>query len=171
MVDSTFEGFQSEKFPDLDHALSHSTDSRLFAVGNAMIEQGYSVDKVHSLTKIDKWFLFKLENIVRMRQKILAFKDSGDELNAAVLKRAKQLGFSDKQIGDLTNSSELAVRKTRKQHGIVPFVRRIDTLASEFPAATNYLYTTYNASTHDVKFDENGIVVLGSGVYRKQCRV
>ena len=166
MVDPTFDGFQSQQFADLDHALSHPTDSRLFAVGNAMIEQGYSVDKVHSLTKIDKWFLFKLHNIVQMRQKLLAFKDADDELNADVLRKAKQLGFSDKQIGELTSSTELAIRETRKHHGIIPFVKRIDTLASEFPAATNYLYTTYNASTHDVKFDENGIVVLGSGVYR-----
>jgi carbamoyl-phosphate synthase large subunit len=80
--------------------------------------------------------------------------------------RAKQLGFSDCQIADLVGTSELVVRQQRKDLGIIPYVKRIDTLASEFPAATNYLYTTYNASTHDVDFEENGVLVLGSGVYR-----
>lgn len=80
--------------------------------------------------------------------------------------RAKRMGFADAQIGDLVNATEDAVRGARKAFGITPFVKRIDTLAAEYPAHTNYLYTTYNASTHDVKFDENGTMVLGSGVYR-----
>ena len=82
------------------------------------------------------------------------------------MRRAKKMGFSDSQIADLVDTSEDVVRAARKAHGITPFVKRIDTLAAEYPAHTNYLYTTYNASTHDVKFDDNGTMVLGSGVYR-----
>jgi carbamoyl-phosphate synthase large subunit len=82
------------------------------------------------------------------------------------MQRAKRQGFSDSQIADLVSSEELAVRAHRKSLGVTPFVKRIDTLAAEYPAHTNYLYTTYNASTHDVKFDDNGTMVLGSGVYR-----
>jgi len=156
------------------------------------------VDQVHDLTKIDKWFLHKLANIVDTRRKLKAI-GSLAAVPQDLLKLAKQQGFSDLQIAQLVNrcgardaddatgtcgaltpgasrswaaaavpSDELAVRAHRKGLGITPFAKQIDTLAAEFPAATNYLYTTYNASEHDVPFskDDGGVMVLGSGVYR-----
>lgn len=189
MVDPSFAGFESMPFPDVDGVLKKPTDRRLFAVANAMIEKGYSVDKIWEMTKIDKWFLYKLENIVNIRKELQKhkgptpvpedidtsvtppavktdYKLATSQIPVALLKKAKQSGFSDKQIADLTGSTELAIRALRKSHTIIPVVKRIDTLAAEFPAPTNYLYTTYNGTTNDVVFDDKGIVVLGSGVYR-----
>ncbi|KAI9335276.1 large subunit of carbamoyl-phosphate synthase [Obelidium mucronatum] len=171
MVDPSFSGFQSLPFPDLDRALSVPTDRRLFAVGKAMIDEGYTVDQVHDLTKIDRWFLHKLENIVNNRVELQKIAENADKKDASfipadLVKKSKKLGFSDAQIGSLTGTSEVLVRTHRKQLGITPFVKKIDTLAAEFPADTNYLYTTYNASTHDVTFEDKGVMVLGSGVYR-----
>ncbi|KAL1915643.1 uncharacterized protein VTP21DRAFT_6402 [Calcarisporiella thermophila] len=162
-VDPRFQGFEppTEPFEHLDKALSVPTDRRLFAIGQAMIDEGYSVDKVHSLTKIDKWFLNKLANIVEVRK---ALPQEG--LQPKLLERAKKTGYSDAQIAKLTKSTEDAVRQERKALGIIPRVKRIDTLAAEFPAKTNYLYTTYNATTDDITFNEHGTMVLGSGVYR-----
>ncbi|KAJ3108037.1 carbamoyl-phosphate synthase (glutamine-hydrolyzing) cpa2 [Phlyctochytrium bullatum] len=165
MVDPSFSGFQSLPTPDIDAVLSKPTDRRLFAIGQAMIEKDYSVDRVHKLTKIDKWFLYKLENIVSIRKRLLALPSYSD-ISKDLMIEAKKAGFSDTQIAVLTKTTERAVRELRKSMGIVPKVKRIDTLAAEFPAATNYLYTTYNASTHDVQFTDRGIMVLGSGVYR-----
>ena len=164
-IDPRFEGFQSLEFPDLDKELSVPSDRRLFAVGSAMLDKGYSVDRVHDLTKIDKWFLYKLENIVNIRRELM---DIGSlyGLTDDIVGHAKRAGFSDLQIAKAVNSTEDQVRARRKTFGIKPFVKRIDTLAAEFPAATNYLYTTYNASSHDVDFKEHGTMVLGSGVYR-----
>ncbi|KAI8844024.1 carbamoyl-phosphate synthase arginine-specific large chain [Chytriomyces cf. hyalinus JEL632] len=169
MVDPSLGGFQALPFSDLDNALSVPTDRRLFAVGEAMFEKGYSVDKIHDLTKIDRWFLHKLDNIVQAQIELKKLKKSGNDASfipTALLHKCKKLGYSDSQIGLLTGTSEPTVRAHRKSAGITPFVKRIDTLAAEFPADTNYLYTTYNASTHDVHFNDNGVMVLGSGVYR-----
>ncbi|KAJ3067850.1 carbamoyl-phosphate synthase (glutamine-hydrolyzing) cpa2, partial [Podochytrium sp. JEL0797] len=171
MVDPSFSGFQSLPFPDLNHALSVPTDRRLFAVGKAMIDEGYTVDQVHDLTKIDRWFLHKLDNLVQMRvalQKCAVDADTQDAsfIPEKLLKRAKQFGFSDTQIAQLTGTTEPMVRLHRKQLGITPVVKKIDTLAAEFPADTNYLFTTYNGTTHDVTFDDKGVMILGSGVYR-----
>ncbi|KAJ3188254.1 carbamoyl-phosphate synthase (glutamine-hydrolyzing) cpa2 [Gaertneriomyces sp. JEL0708] len=194
MVDPGFEGFQALDFPDLDKALSEPTDRRLFAVGSAMLNHGYTVDQVHDLTKIDKWFLYKLENLAKLQAELkkhdgprpveeIIQKDAEDPegtppvpiteyglstatLPASLLQKAKQSGFSDKQIAKYTRSSELAIRALRKEYGIIPIVKRIDTLAAEFPADTNYLYMTYNGTSDDVTFDDKGIMVLGSGVYR-----
>lgn len=112
-----------------------------------------------------QWYLYKIENIVNTHREL---KEAGsiETIDAELMSRAKKMGFSDSQIADLVNTSEDVVRAARKAHGVTPFVKRIDTLAAEYPAHTNYLYTTYNASTHDVKFDDNGTMVLGSGVYR-----
>ena len=164
-VDPGFSGFQSLPFDDLDHALAVPTDRRLFAVGTAMLEKDYSVERIHELTKIDPWFLYKLENIVEVKREIEAI-GSLFGLNQEIMTKAKKHGFSDKQIAEAVGSDELAVRARRKSFGVKPWVKRIDTLAAEFPANTNYLYTTYNASTHDIEFDEHGTMVLGSGVYR-----
>ena len=164
-IDPSFVGFQGGEFENLDEALAEPTDRRWLAVGQALLHENYSVEKVHELTKIDKWFLYKLGNIVEM-QKELEKIGSLFGLNRDVISRAKKLGFSDRQIGLAVGSSELEVRARRKNFGIVPFVKKIDTLAAEFPASTNYLYTTYNATENDVEFDEFGTMVLGSGVYR-----
>ena len=165
MVDPSLTGFQSKPFDDLDTALSRPTDERLFAVGEAMLDKGYSVDRVWELTKIDKWFLHKLKNIADTRAELKAYT-SISAVPADLLRRAKKQGFSDKQVAMLVGGTEDDARAARKAHGITPFVKQIDTLAAEFPAATNYLYTTYNASTDDVEFDQAGVMVLGSGVYR-----
>lgn len=164
-VDPGFVGFQALPFDDLDKALAVPTDRRLFAVGTAMLEENYTIERIHELTKIDPWFLYKLENIVEV-QKSLEAIGSLFGINQEIMMKAKKHGFSDKQIADAVGSDELAVRARRKSFGIRPWVKRIDTLAAEFPANTNYLYTTYNASTHDIEFDEHGTMVLGSGVYR-----
>lgn len=109
--------------------------------------------------------MYKINNIVRTH-KTLRAAGSLDALSEDLLRTAKKQGFSDAQIAALTSSLEDDVRSKRKLFGIIPFVKRIDTLAAEYPAHTNYLYTTYNAQTHDVEFDEHGTMVLGSGVYR-----
>ena len=164
-LDPRYLGFQGAEFDDLDDALQNPTDRRWLAVGQAMIHEDYSVDRIHQLTKIDKWFLYKLQNIVEVQKEM---EDIGSlfALNPDLILNAKQLGFSDKQIALFVGSSEGDVRARRKRFKITPFVKKIDTLAAEFPADTNYLYTTYNATTHDVSFDDHGIVILGSGVYR-----
>ncbi|TKA77026.1 Carbamoyl-phosphate synthase arginine-specific large chain [Cryomyces minteri] len=164
-VDPKYLGVQGDKFEDLDDALANPTDRRWLAVGQAMMHENYSVERVHELTKIDKWFLYKIQNIVDCTHEL---EDIGSlfGLKKELIMKAKKMGFSDKQIAKAVGSTEDEVRARRKNFGIKPFVKKIDTLAAEFPADTNYLYTTYNATTHDVTFDDHGIVVLGSGVYR-----
>lgn len=165
-VDPRFTGFEAYTDPeDLEDVLTNPTDTRLFAVARAMIHKGYSVDQIYDLTKIDKWFLYKLENIVLTRT-ALASTNSVSAIDKDLITTAKKQGFSDRQIADLVGDKEDTVRAHRKSLGVTPFVKRIDTLAAEYPAHTNYLYTTYNAQSHDVEFDEHGTMVLGSGVYR-----
>ncbi|EKM81108.1 hypothetical protein AGABI1DRAFT_112807 [Agaricus bisporus var. burnettii JB137-S8] len=165
-VDPRWKGFEAYVAPeDLDRALSRPTDMRLFAIAYAMYKKDYTVDQIHDLTKIDKWYLYKIDNIVQLHRTLKA-AGSLQNVDHELMQRAKRMGFADAQIGDLINATEDAVRAARKSMNITPFVKRIDTLAAEYPAHTNYLYTTYNASEHDVKFDENGTMVLGSGVYR-----
>ncbi|KAJ5112416.1 Carbamoyl-phosphate synthase arginine-specific large chain [Penicillium argentinense] len=164
-VDPKYIGLQGDHFEDLDDVLKNPTDRRWLAVGQAMLHEGYSVDKVHELSKIDKWFLYKIENIVNCHHEL---KEIGSlfGINPEMMMKSKKLGFSDKQISLLVGASEDDVRARRKSFGITPWVKKIDTLAAEFPADTNYLYTTYNATSHDVSFDDNGVIILGSGVYR-----
>lgn len=164
-VDPSYVGFQGDHFENLDETLANPTDRRWLAVGQALLHENYTVDQVHEISKIDKWFLHKLMNIVNMYRELEAAKTL-EAINFDLMQRAKKLGFSDKQIGLCVGSKELEVRAVRKAFGIVPFVKKIDTLAAEFPANTNYLYTTYNATSSDVEFDEHGTMVLGSGVYR-----
>ncbi|KAK3934489.1 hypothetical protein QBC46DRAFT_399693 [Diplogelasinospora grovesii] len=164
-VDPRFVGFQGDKFEDLDFELQNPTDRRWLAVGQAMLHENYSVERVHELTKIDKWFLYKLQNIVDCTRELQNVASLEGLRKEHVLK-AKKMGFSDKQIAMAVKSTEDKVRALRLEFGIRPWVKKIDTLAAEFPADTNYLYTTYNASTHDVTFEDKGTVVLGSGVYR-----
>ncbi|KAI9206090.1 uncharacterized protein BJ171DRAFT_612621 [Polychytrium aggregatum] len=163
-VEYSFTGFSPNEFiTNLDEELANPSDQRLFAIANAF-QKGYSVDQIHKLTNIDRWFLNKLKNISDMDARLSAF--TATSLPTNVLRAAKQIGFSDRQIAKATQTTELAIREIRKEAGITPFVKQIDTVAAEFPCYTNYLYMTYNASEHDVEFDDKGVVVLGSGVYR-----
>ncbi|PPQ75070.1 hypothetical protein CVT26_011813 [Gymnopilus dilepis] len=165
-VDPRWKGFEVVIEPeDLDKALSRPTDMRLFAIAYAMFKKNYSVDKLHELTKIDKWYLYKIDNIVQTHHTLKA-AGSIENIDHELMQRAKRMGFADAQIASIIGSTEDVVRAHRKSLGITPFVKRIDTLAAEYPAHTNYLYTTYNASEHDVDFNEHGTMVLGSGVYR-----
>jgi carbamoyl-phosphate synthase large subunit len=134
-VDPKYLGVQGDKFDDLDDVLANPTDRRWLAVGQAMLHEGYSVDRVHELSKIDKWFLYKIQNIVDTTHELEAI-GSLYGVKKELMHKAKKQGFSDKQIAKAVNSSEDEVRARRKNFGITPFVKRIDTLAAEFPAST-----------------------------------
>lgn len=169
-----FLGNQNLTFENLDNELINPTDSRIFAIADAL-ERNYSIDKIHDLTNIDKWFLVKLRNILEIKNELSAF-NCLESIPDELLLEAKQSGFSDFQIArfvlkskssDITQDMHI-VRNYRKSKNIVPFVKQIDTLAGEYPALTNYLYMTYNGSEHDVEFakDNRSVIVLGSGAYR-----
>ena len=150
----------------IDNELQTPSDQRLFAIANAM-HSGYTVDKIWEMTQIDKWFLRKLKRLSDFGKLLSTFNDSNIPLH--LFRQAKQLGFSDRQLAKFWGSNELnelRVRRLRVEAGITPFIKQIDTVAAEFPAFTNYLYLTYNGSEHDVSFEDHGVMVLGSGVYR-----
>ena len=169
-----FVGNDHLTFENLDDELANPTDLRTFAIAQAL-EEGYSIDRIYELTKIDRWFLGKLKNIVDYKHKLCQY-NSLEELPADVLRGAKVLGFSDFQIARFvckpkdTNMEKenLAVRAYRKKLGILPAVKRINTVASEHPDLTNYLYMTYSVEGYDVNYysNEKSVVVLGSGAYR-----
>ncbi len=170
-----FVGNKQLKVSDLDKALKEPTDKRIFILAQAL-QEGYTVERIHELTKIDRWFLHKLNNIIQTSRELAEYQSLA-ELPAELLLQAKQQGFSDFQVARAVIPNEfnngahkaaLDVRAHRKQLGIVPVVKQIDTLAAEYPAQTNYLYLTYNGSTNDVEYlhDHRSIVVLGSGAYR-----
>ncbi len=169
-----FVGNNQRDLPELEHALKEPTDKRIFAIAQALFK-GYTVDRIHELTKIDKWFLYKLQNIIATAKELSGY-DEVEAIPEALLRQAKEQGFSDFQIArevyqdKLTDpeKSLLEVRAFRKQLGILPVVKQIDTLAAEYPAQTNYLYLTYNGRENDVNYlhDHRSIVVLGSGAYR-----
>ncbi len=169
-----FVGNHDIDVPDLDHALSEPTDKRIFVISKAM-QQGYDVEKIHALTKIDRWFLYRLQNIIDTSRE-LRKASTLKELSPTLLRTAKEQGFSDFQIArevlkaGMTDAEQanLQVRSLRKSLGITPVVKQIDTLAAEYPAMTNYLYLTYNGSENDIQYvgDHRSIVVLGSGAYR-----
>src|SRR3989338_6676695 len=151
---------------DLDSELKNPTDKRMLAVAEA-IKKGYSIDEIYSLSKIDKWFLHKIKNIVDTDKEL--GKYDAKTVPKELLKIAKQQGFSDFQIARLLfadrnyEKNTLAIRELRKKYKIIPVVKQIDTLAAEYPARTNYLYMTYNGEEDDIKFDnKNSVVVLGS---------
>ncbi|KAG0230206.1 bifunctional pyrimidine biosynthesis protein [Mortierella sp. GBAus27b] len=163
-IDPSLVGFAAkESYPVIEDELTNPSDQRVFAIANAL-NQGYSVDRIWELTKIDKWFLNKLQNIVNLEKKLGQY--SATDVPVSLIRSAKQLGFSDRQIAIATSGNELSVRRMRTDAGITPFVKQIDTVAAEFPAFTNYLYMTYNAVEHDIAFEDKGVIVLGSGVYR-----
>ncbi len=176
MIGQGAHGFVANKeleVNDIDKELREPTDQRIFVISKAM-RAGYTVDQIHDLTKIDKWFLNKLENIVSTYVEMNRY-DQVEKLPFDLLKQAKQEGFSDFQIqraiyhdqnDNVTYQDH--VREYRKSLGIVPVVKQIDTLAAEFPAATNYLYLTYNGTKNDIDFSDGNkaVIVLGSGAYR-----
>ena len=168
-----FVGNEHTKFENLDEELANPTDLRVFSIASAL-EEGYSIERIFELTKIDPWFLGKLKNIVDYKN-VLATYNKIEDLPEDVVRQAKVLGFSDFQIARfvLKNSSNmenqlLAVRKHRKELGVLPAVKRINTVASEHPELTNYLYMTYAVKGYDVNYYKNdkSVVVLGSGAYR-----
>ncbi|OAX79365.1 protein pyrABCN [Emergomyces africanus] len=143
--------------------LQTPSDQRLFAIANAM-HSGYTVEDIWELTKIDKWFLRKLKGLSDFGKLMSGYNATTAPMS--LIRQAKQLGFSDRQLSKFLSSNELAIRRLRVEAGIVPVVKQIDTVAAEFPAFTNYLYLTYNGSENDVDFNDQGVMVLGSGVYR-----
>jgi carbamoyl-phosphate synthase large subunit len=169
-----FTGNHNLNFSDIEKELAEPTDMRIFVIAEAL-GKGMPVDRIHELTKIDKWFLYKLRNIIGIRNDLTGYS-SLDSVPHELLSDAKIYGFSDFQIArhilksDSINMNRdmLSVREFRKKSGIIPYVRQIDTLAAEYPAVTNYLYLTYSASEHDISFedDKKSIIVLGSGAYR-----
>ena len=172
-----FVGNNTKEIPadELDKALKAPTDTRIFAISQAL-HSGYTIEQIHALTKIDCWFLDKLQSIVRTSQR-LGEVAAIDKLPYELLLRAKRQGFSDFQIARFVLAAKgvkagdkeaLAVRSQRKQLGIVPVVKQIDTLAAEYPAETNYLYLTYSGTHSDINYEGDGrsVVVLGSGAYR-----
>ncbi len=176
MIGQGMHGFVENRelvIPDLDKALHEPTDKRIFVISKAM-RAGYTVDHIHELTKIDKWFLQKLHGIMETDNELRACSD--ENIGTALLRKAKCQGFTDFQIAralgmDRRMDGEdaiLKIRNYRKSLGIVPVVKQIDTLAAEYPAQTNYLYLTYNGIENDVNYlgDRRSIVVLGSGAYR-----
>jgi carbamoyl-phosphate synthase large subunit len=151
-------------FEDLEQELKNPTDLRIFAVAEA-VRDFDDIDRIHELTQIDRWFLHKIRNIVNMEMDLR--EHSCSALPGDVIRSAKRLGFSDKQIALTLGCEELDVRKIRKSAGIMPFVKQIDTLGAEYPAQTNYLYLTYSGEEDDIDFsDSNKVIVLGSGSYR-----
>jgi len=172
-----FVGNNTKEIPtdELDKALKAPTDTRVFAISQAL-HAGYTIEQIHALTKIDCWFLDKLQSIVRTSQR-LGEVAAIDKLPYELLLRVKRQGFSDFQIARFVLAAKgvkagdkeaLAVRSQRKQLGIVPVVKQIDTLAAEYPAETNYLYLTYSGTHSDINYEGDGrsVVVLGSGAYR-----
>ena len=180
MIGQGMHGFVENKelvIADLDKALREPTDKRIFVISKAF-RAGYTVDQVHALTKIDRWFLEKLMNIMDTSRELHSFMADGElpMIPVDLLRKAKVQGFSDFQIARALGLEQamdgeeaiLAVRNFRKSAGILPVVKQIDTLAAEYPAQTNYLYLTYSGTANDVRYlgDRKSIVVLGSGAYR-----
>ena len=169
-----FVGNDHTKFDNLDEELSNPTDLRIFAIAQAL-EEGYTIERIEELTKIDPWFIERMKNIVDYKHKLSEY-NTLEEIPAEVLREAKVLGFSDFQIGRFvlktqnTNMEKevLAVRDLRKKLNILPAVKRIPTVASEHPDLTNYLYMTYAVEGYDINYykNEKSVIVLGSGAYR-----
>jgi len=166
MLDLGYKGFTGDghKFKNLDEEIAKPTDKRMFAIAQAL-KKGYSVKKIHELSKITPWFLYKMKNIIDTEKKLEGLKLN--KISKELMREAKERGFSDLQIAGFTNSNEFEVRKVRKALNVIPVVKQIDTLAAEYPAQTNYLYLTYHGEEDDIPTGEKDqIVVLGSGAYR-----
>lgn len=189
MIGQGMHGFVENKelkIADIDAALREPTDKRIFVISKAMHLPEYTIDRIHELTKIDKWFLYKLKHIIDIDEGLKNLRkeklESGEEsilqyLSSSILKEAKVYGFTDFQIARAVGLEQevgnmhkamLQVRQLRKSLGILPVVKQIDTLAAEYPAQTNYLYVTYAGETADIAYENDGrsVIVLGSGAYR-----
>ncbi len=178
MIGQSMHGFVENKeleIPDIDAALKEPTDKRVFIISKAM-HKGYTIDQIHDLTKIDKWFLEKLKHIIDIDEQMKKL-NSVNNLDKELLRTAKIYGFTDFQIARAVgleseignmHKAMLTIRQLRKNYGILPVVKQIDTLAAEYPAHTNYLYVTYSGVAHDINYtnDKRSIIVLGSGAYR-----
>ncbi len=178
MIGQGMHGFVENKelkIPDIDAALREPTDKRIFVISKAMHLPQYDIERIHELTKIDKWFLYKLKHIIDIDEQLK--RQHINTLDADLLREAKVYGFTDFQIAraigleqefDTMHKAVVVVRNRRKQLGIVPVVKQIDTLAAEYPAQTNYLYVTYSGEKGDIQYenDHRSIIVLGSGAYR-----
>ncbi|KAF7657383.1 hypothetical protein LDENG_00028210 [Lucifuga dentata] len=165
MVDENCVGLDHTIKPVSDKELQTPTDKRIFVLA-AALRAGYTVDQLYELTKIDRWFLHKMKNIANHERLLETYNQDESAMPPEVMLKAKQLGFSDKQIALAVQSTELAVRKLRHDWSIVPVVKQIDTVAAEWPACTNYLYLTYHGTENDLSFDDQHVIVIGSGVYR-----
>jgi carbamoyl-phosphate synthase large subunit len=179
MLDIGMKGFVAndlepiEDLNELKYSLRNPTDLRLFRIAEA-IKKGISIDEIYRLSRVDKWFLYKLKNIVDLNRQIqdIELLESDDNEKKYWLKRAKRFGFSDGQIAKIMGVDTIFIRQMRRRLNIHPYVKRIDTLAAEWPAVTNYLYLTYSASEHDINFEREHksnlkkVIVLGSGTYR-----
>ena len=176
MIGQGMHGFVENKelvIPDIDKSLREPTDNRIFVISKAF-RAGYTIDQIHDLTKIDKFFLHKLRNIIDTAEELEALSQISD-ISPELMRRAKVQGFSDFQIARAVlkhsikdmDAAQLEVRELRKSMGVTPVVRQIDTLAAEYPAKTNYLYLTYDGHRHDVSFEDGdkSVIVLGSGAY------
>ena len=158
---------------ELKYALHNPTDQRIFRIVEAL-KRGISIDEIYRLSRVDKWFLYKIKNIIDLERQIqdIELLESDDNEKKYWLMRAKRFGFSDSQIAEIMGVDTIFIRQMRKKLGIIPYVKRIDTLAAEWPATTNYLYLTYSACEHDIDFEEENkkklkkVIVLGSGTYR-----
>ena len=168
-----FVGNEHMHFDNLDDELANPTDLRIFAIAQAL-EEGYTIERIEDLTKIDKWFIERLKHIVDLKHELMKY-NSLDEVSDELMREVKIAGFSDFQIARFVlkpnggmERANLEVRRNRKQRGILPAVKRIETVASEHPELTNYLYMTYAVTGHDIEFykNEKSVVVLGSGAYR-----
>ena len=165
MADDNILGFEPNILPLNDNVLINPTYQRYLVLATSLYND-YNIDELHQMTKIDKWFLSKFNNIIKIQQTLESYQHQTSDLNYDLLLNAKKLGFSDKQIGKVSGSTELAIRNKREIFNLIPYVKQIDTVAGEFPCYTNYLYTTYQANVHDITFDQKTTIVLGSGVYK-----
>ncbi|XP_004851167.1 carbamoyl-phosphate synthase [ammonia], mitochondrial [Heterocephalus glaber] len=147
---------------DLQKELSDPSSIRIYAIAKAM-EENVSLDEIEKLTSIDKWFLYKMRDILNMEKTLKGL--NSESISEETLRRAKEIGFSDKQISKCLGLTEAQTRELRLKKNIHPWVKQIDTLAAEYPSVTNYLYVTYNGQEHDINFDEHGLMVLGCGPY------
>jgi carbamoyl-phosphate synthase large subunit len=177
MIGQGMHGFvgngEMEEIIEMEEQLSNPTDMRIFVIAKALC-MNVSVERIHELTQIDKWFLFKLRNIVQMQNELETFNDV-KKLPLNILLQAKKMGFSDFQIAKIiyrndvdVTSLSLTIREYRKSLNLFPCIKQIDTMAGEYPAMTNYLYLTYNGTSHDIDIEQDGrsVIVLGSGAYR-----
>ena len=179
MLDIGMKGFVANDLDPIDdinelkYALKNPTDLRVFRIAEAM-KKGISIEEIYRLSRVDKWFLYKLKNIIDLERQLqdLELLETTDSEKRYWLERAKKYGFSDGQIAKIMAVDTIFIRQMRRRLGLHPYVKRIDTLAAEWPAITNYLYLTYNASEHDIDFEKENqaglkkVIVLGSGTYR-----